>query len=225
MLSDPEQEVTTIQASRWMKTVIQQRWLLTSEAWEERNMVLHKGTNTSITKSDYDEKIKRLYKQQHTINKRDSHLFSKTLQELLTAQLGTKPRFLEKAAFLFKESARLAKQGQQNLHQFYSTTPRHLEDKQPRPTVWPQTPLRSQTQLTTFFTHWNEVKEWHLRNLHSTKWNSLTLIRESVSTSFSPQTGTERHQTWWDDPWLVSFTHKNPGLACQEALCWIPYQS
>ena len=152
MLSDPDQEVTTIQASRWIKTAIQQIWLLTSEAWEERNMVLQKGTNTSITQSDYDEKIKRLNKQQHTINKRDSHLFSKTLQELLTAQLGTKPRFLEKAAFLFKESARLAKQGQQNLHQFYSTTPRHLEDKQPRsPTVWPQTPLRSQTQLTTFF--------------------------------------------------------------------------
>ena len=109
--------------------------------------------NASITQSEYDDKIKRLYtSQKHTINKRDSHLFSKTLQELLTAQLGTKPRFLEKAAFLFKESARLAKQGQQNLHQFYSTTPRHLEDKQPRsPTVWPQTPLRSQTQLTTFF--------------------------------------------------------------------------
>ena len=152
MLSDPDQEVTTVQASRRMKTAIQQIWLLTSEAWEERNMVLQKGTNTSIIQSDYDEKIKRLNKQQHTINKRDSHRFSKTLQELLTARQGIKRRFLEKAAFLFKESARLTKQGQHNQLKFYSTIPRHLEDKQPRPTVWPQTPLRSQTQLTTFFT-------------------------------------------------------------------------
>ena len=100
MLSDPEQEVTTIQASRWMKTVIQQRWLLTSEAWEERNMVLHKGTNTSITKSDYDEKIKRLYKQQHTINKRDSHLFS--LPELLTARLRTKTQIFRTSSISFR---------------------------------------------------------------------------------------------------------------------------
>ena len=147
-------------------------------------MVLHKGTNTSITQSDYDEKIKRLNKQQHTINKRDSHLFSKTLQELLTAQLGTKPRFFEKAAFLFKESARLAKQGQQNLHQFYSITPRHLEDKHPRPTV------SLQTQLTTFFTRCQTRQESEKRSTAAQFSTNSYLLRESVSTTTSLSTST-----------------------------------
>ena len=155
-----------------------------------KNMVLHKGTNGSITQSDYDEKIKRLYKQQHTINKRNSHFFSQTLQELLTARQGIKRRFLEKAAFLFKESARLTKQGQHNQLKFYSTIPRHLEDKQPRPTVWPQTPLRSQTQLTTFFIRWQTRQKSEKHSTPAQLSTTLTLLRESISTTTSLRSST-----------------------------------
>ena len=102
------------------------------QAWEERNLAFYKGTNESIAHSAYDAKIKSLYSQQQTINKRDSY---QPLLELLKAWLGKNRMFIEKAESLFNESVCLAKQGLQHIHQFYRTIPRHLTEKQLRTTV------------------------------------------------------------------------------------------
>ena len=97
---------------------ISQLWGLASKAWEEQNHALRKDKNATIAQSEMDVKFQEYYHNQQTISTRDVQLFTQPLQDLLRARLGTKRRFLEKAAFLYEDSARMAKSCQRYLNQF-----------------------------------------------------------------------------------------------------------
>jgi len=118
MLTALDQDITLAQAQKWTMVVISQLWGLASIAWEERNHALHKDKNATIAQSEMDVNIQKYYCNRHFISTREVHLFTQPLQDLLRARLGTKRRFLEKAAFLYEDSARMAKSCQRYLNQF-----------------------------------------------------------------------------------------------------------
>jgi hypothetical protein len=109
MLTDPDQEIALLEVQKWRMVATSQLWGLASKAWEEWNHALHKATNSAMAQSEMDVRIQEHYHIQHPIIARDVHLFTQPLPDLLQARLGTKRRFLEKAAFQFEDSARMAK--------------------------------------------------------------------------------------------------------------------
>ena len=144
MLTALDQDITLAQAQKWTVVVISQLWGLASIAWEERNHALHKDKNATIAQSEMDVKFQEYYHNQQTISTRDVHLFTQPLQDLIRARLGTKRRILEKAAFLFEDSARMAKSDQRCLNQFYNTIPQESRDHRPHLQVGQYTPSRYQ---------------------------------------------------------------------------------
>lgn len=64
-------------------------------------------------------RVAALYAQQYDIFLRDRYLFHQPQEDPLRSKLGSKRRFLEKAKFLFEESAKMARKGQQYIHKFF----------------------------------------------------------------------------------------------------------
>mgnify|MGYP006181726051 CR=1 FL=1 len=66
-----------------------------------------------------DVRITALYAQQYDTCVRDRHVFHQPLEDLLRSKLGSKRRFLKKTEFLFEESAKMTRKGQQYIHKFF----------------------------------------------------------------------------------------------------------
>ena len=98
-------------------------------------------------------RVAALYAQQYDIFLRDRYLFHQPQEDPLRSKLGSKRRFLEKAKFLFEESAKMARKGQQYIHKFFLRKKNSTPSAPPQPMVLgrPTKQPQAQTCIHTFF--------------------------------------------------------------------------
>ena len=171
-------------------------------------------------------KIQEYYHNQQTISTRDVHLFTQPLQDLLRARLGTKRRICKRQPSYL----RIQLGWQKVVNNIWTSFTTQIHENQGTIVHTPKwgnslpLDLKQSSQLSLLAEPRlkNGIKENYMA---PNEIPLLSLLRENVSTLFSLNTSTKRHHTCWDDQRRLSFTYENPGLACQEALCWLPYQS
>ena len=96
----------------WVPSAITNLWMVVHRSWTDRNEILHRNVNLNIAQSDLDQQITKNYQHKEEICRRDSHLFSIALHNLLDSQLNRKIRFLERAKYIFHASKQQSQKGQ-----------------------------------------------------------------------------------------------------------------
>ena len=112
-------------------------WMVVHRSWTDRNEILHCNVNLNIVaQSDLDQQINQQYYQhKEEICRRDSHLFSIALQDLLDSRLNRKIRFLERAKYIFHASKKAVTKGtgvyKHDLLRQYSTGDKNSDSNNP----------------------------------------------------------------------------------------------
>ena len=142
----------------WVPSAITNLWMVVHRSWTDRNEILHCNVNLNIVaQSDLDQQIKQQYYQhKEEICRRDSHLFSIALQDLLDSRLNRKIRFLERAKYIFHASKQQSQKGQASINTIFSGNTVQ-ETRTPTPTihqnsrVWPTRTHYKQSTLQIQF--------------------------------------------------------------------------
>ena len=146
----------------WVPSAITNLWMVVHRSWTDRNEILHCNVNLNIVaQSDLDQQIKQQYYQhKEEICRRDSHLFSIALQDLLDSRLNRKIRFLERAKYIFHTSKQQSQKGQASINTIFSCNTVQ-ETRTPTPTIrqnsrlWPTRTHYKQSTLRIQFPSWH----------------------------------------------------------------------